>query len=149
MAVARDVSSAALDGPTTAAGMAGAAGAGLAGLLRDSERWTATTGTSCGVGVVGTCAGGVRAMCSLRLRLSCGRCHVGCQSLAEQSLNQRTLEPVALDVGLELSRVLLENRRLLLQQSCHNTGQIHRRVIGHAPSADHSSGCCSWMATVR
>jgi hypothetical protein len=44
---------------------------------------------------------------------------------------------------LQQRGLLLKHGGLLLQQIRQNVSKIDRRLIRHAPSADHSSGSCS------
>ena len=60
----------------------------------------------------------------------------------QQSFHEQSLQLEALAVGLQQGGLLLDQ---VGQQGC----QLGRRLLRHAPNADHSSGSCSWMATAR
>src|SRR5205085_10915818 len=80
------------------------------------------------------------------LRHRCGyRCSVA-HLVAEHVLHYQPLQPDCLAVDLEERRVLLKDRRLLLGDCLQDSGEV---CLIHLPSADHSSGCCSAIATAR
>src|SRR6266851_9699755 len=67
----------------------------------------------------------------------------GARLVAEHVLDEQSLQPDCLAVDLEERSLLLKDRRLLLGDCL----QDFSVGLVHLPSADHSSGCCSAIAT--